>query len=180
MKGVIILKRYFLRIFTGLMAIVMMSLCLSACGDSKKDSANDNQNTGKYQMIISSVDQINCDYLLVYRESAGYAEKDSFINLLESLSANSSATFQICPDTLNITDADQKIILLGNTRYGESVHSEQLMGDIRSNNYYDYLLRGYKNTLCVSWMSKFGREDAFKYILNELVNNNFELRILQH
>ncbi len=167
------MKRY-LRIFTGFMAVVMLSLVLAGCGDDKGSGNQAGQNSGKYQMMVSSVDQINCDYLLVYRNSVGYTELNSYIDFLEALSTASTATFQICPDTLNVTDADQKLILLGTTRYGESTQSQQLMGDIRSNNYYDYLLQGYKNTLCVNWVSKFGREDAFKYVLNNLLNNGFE------
>lgn len=167
------MKRY-LRIFTGLMAVVMLSLVIAGCDDDKDSGNQAGQNSGKYQMIISSVEQINCDYLLVYRDSVGYTELNSYIDFLEALSTASTATFQICPDTLNVTDAGQKMILLGSTRYGESTQSEKLMSDIRSNNYYDYLLRGYKNTLSVSWMSKFGREDAFKYVLNHLLYNGFE------
>ena len=47
------------------------------------------------------------------------------------------------------------------------------MEGIRANNYYDYLISGYNNTLSVMWMSKFGREDAFNYILTNLLNNGF-------
>lgn len=172
LKGVIILKRY-LRIFAGIMVVIMSVLAFAGCGDDK-NSNQAGQQSGNYQMIISSVNQINCDYLLVYHEGVGYNELNSYIDFLEALSTASTETFQICPDTLNITDADQKLILLGATRYGESTQSAQLMSDIRSNNYYDYLLRGYKNTLTVNWMSKFGREDAFKYVLNSLLTNGFD------
>jgi hypothetical protein len=153
----------------------MISLSFVGCDEEKPgDKVDIGYISGTYQMIIDSVDKINCDYLLVYRSNASYSELDSFVDFLEKLSSSSSATFQICPDTLNVTDANQKIILLGNTLYNESTETANLMENIRSNNYYDYLLRGYHNTLSVCWMSKYGREDAFSYILSNLLNNEFE------
>lgn len=152
----------------------MTALSLSACGEKEGDKTNLGYISGNYQMIIDSVDKINCDYLLVYHSTASFAEIDAFVDFLETLSSSSSATFQICPDTLNITDGDQKIILLGSTNYGESGTTESVMESIRTNNYYDYLLRGYGNTLSVMWMSKYGREDAFNYIIGNLLNNSFD------
>ena len=169
------MNRSFLRITATLLAIIITAFSFVGCTDESNGGKVDiGYISGNYQMIIDSVDKINCDYLLVYRSSASYAELDSFVDFLEKLSTSSTATFQICPDTLNITDANQKIILLGNTAYNESVKSKEIMDRIRTNNYYDYLLRGYANTLSVTWMSKFGREDAFEYILANLLNNNFE------
>ncbi len=153
-----------------------MTLSFAGCGEEEGDKVDIGYISGNYQMIIDSVDEINCDYLLVYRSTASYAEIDSFVDLLEKLSASSTATFQICPDTLNVTDAEQKIILLGNTIYNESIKSKEIMERIRTNNYYDYLLRGYKNTLSVTWMSKFGREDAFNYIMSNLLNSDFDTK----
>jgi hypothetical protein len=117
-------------------------------------------------MVVDSVDKINCDYLLVYNDTAGYAEIDACINLLESLSNSVNATFQICPDSLTITDKDQKMIVLGVTGYAESEKSVAVMDAIRNNNYYDYLLRSYGNILTVNWISKYGRDDAFEYLLD--------------
>lgn len=174
-KGVIDLNRKLLRGIATLLTIVIMTLSFVGCADEPDGSKVDiGYISGNYQMIIDSVDKINCDYLLVYRSTASYAEIDAFVDFLETLSTSTTATFQICPDTLNITDANQKIILLGNTGYDESIKSKEIMERIRSNNYYDYLLRGYDNTLSVTWMSKFGREDAFNYILTNLLNNSFD------
>ncbi len=174
-KGVIDLNRKFLRVTATLLAIIIMTLSFVGCSDEPDGGKVDiGYISGNYQMIIDSVDKINCDYLLVYRSTASYAEIDSFVDFLEKLSTSSTATFQICPDTLNITDANQKIILLGNTAYNESIKSKEIMYRIRTNNYYDYLLRGYANTLSVTWVSKFGRDDAFNYIISNLLNNNFE------
>ncbi len=169
------MNRSFLRTVATVLSVVMISLSFVGCDEEKQgDKVDIGYISGNYQMIVDSVDKINCDYLLVYRNNASYAELDSFVDFLEKLSSSSSATFQICPDTLNVTDGDQKIILLGNTLYNESSETSNLMESIRSNNYYDYLLRGYNNTLSVCWMSKYGREDAFNYILNNLLNNSFD------
>lgn len=176
-KGVMDLNRKILRITAAVLAVIILSLSFAGCGEEEEGSKVDiGYISGNYQMIIDSIDEINCDYLLVYRSTASYAEIDAFVDLLEKLSTSSTASFQICPDTLNVTDPNQKIILLGNTIYNESILSKEIMERIRTNNYYDYLLRGYNNTLSVTWMSKFGREDAFNYILSNLLNNSFETK----
>ncbi len=161
--------------FTALVLVVVMSLLIFVgCGEEKEGSSvNIGYISGNYQMIIDSVDEINCDYLLVYRSTSGFSEIDAYVDLLEKLSTSSTATFQICPDTLNVTDKNQKIILLGNTIYSESEKAVSIMEQLRSDNYYDYLLYGFENTLSVSWMSKYGREDAFDYILSTLLNSDF-------
>ncbi len=175
MKGVIALKHIVLRVFAAILAVILMALSFVGCGEEEQgDKVDIGYISGNYQMIVDSVDEINCDYLLVYRSTASYAEIDAFVDFLEKLSASSTATFQICPDTLNITDAEQKIILLGNTSYNESAKSKEIIERIRTNSYYDYLLRGYNNTLTVMWMSKFGREDAFNYIFDNLLSNDFD------
>lgn len=166
------MRKNLLKYISCLLAVVML-LSFSACS-KKGDKADIGYISGNYQMIIDSVDEINCDYLLVYRSGASYEELDSFIGFMEKLAASSSKTFQICPDVLNITDANQKIILLGSTSYSESKQTAKTMYGIRADNYYDYLLSGYENTLSIMWMSKFGREDAFSYILANLLNNGFD------
>lgn len=166
------MQKGFLKYISCLLVIVLI-LSFSGCGKSK-DKADIGYISGNYQMIIDSVDEINCDYLLVYRSGASYEELDSFVGFMERLAASSSKTFQICPDVLNITDANQKIILLGSTSYGESKQTAKTMYGIRADNYYDYLLSGYENTLSIMWMSKFGREDAFSYVLANLLNNGFD------
>ena len=151
-----------------------MLFSFAGCGESEEDNTGISYISGKYQMIIDSVDDINCDYLLIYRSGASYNEIDSFVDFMEKLAASSSATFQICPDVLNVTDPQQKIIFLGSTAYNESKISDEIMDEIRTNNYYDYFLNGFQNSLSVSWISKFGREDAFNYVISNLLNNNFE------
>lgn len=169
------MTRKFLRCISFLMAVILFALCFAACGDEQGGSADLGNISGNYQMIIDSVDEINCDYLLVYRTNSNYNEIDAYVEFLETLTASSNATFQICPDVLNITDKKQKIILLGGTSYEHSAVTSDLMKDIRSNNYYDYLIRGYDdNVVSVMWMSKFGREDAFRYIISSLLNDNFD------
>lgn len=168
------MNRRFLKLFSLLLVVVILLLNFSGCKKKDGNKVDIGYISGNYQMIIDSVDKINCDYLLVYHESASFAEIDSFVDFLEKLSASSSYTFQICPDTLNVTDGNQKIMLLGNTNYTQSSTSRDLMDAIRSDNYYDYLLHGYGNTLSVNWVSKFGREDAFNYIINTLLNNGFD------
>ena len=161
--------------FTSVMMVVISLVCsFSACGEDKPGNSNTGYISGYYQMIIDSADKINCDYLLVYRNNASYAEIDAFVDFLERLSASSSATFQICPDTLNIDDSNQKLILLGSTTYSESEMTSSIMKSIRNNNNYDYLIRGYGNTLSVMWMSKYGREDAFNYIIEKLLTDGFK------
>ena len=151
-----------------------MLFSFAGCGESEEDNTGISYISGKYQMIIDSVDDINCDYLLIYRSGASYNEIDSFVDFMEKLAASSSATFQICPDVLNVTDPQQKLIFLGSTAYNESKISDEIMDEIRTNNYYDYFLNGFQNSLSVSWISKFGREDAFNYVISNLLNNNFE------
>ena len=167
------MNRKFLKLLSLMLVLVIFTLTFAGCGKKKGDKVDIGYISGNYQMIIDSVDEINCDYLLVYRASAGFGDIDAFVDFMERLSASSSYTFQICPDTLNVTDAKQKIILLGNTSYAESDKTIEIMEAIRSDNYYDYLLRGYENTLSINWVSKFGRDDAFNYVLNSLLNNGF-------
>ncbi len=166
------MQKKYLRYISLALTLVMLVLSFAGCGEENNDKADISYISGNYQMIVDSVDKINCDYLLVYRSGASFKELDAFVDFMERLAASSSKSFQICPDVLNITDANQKIILLGNTSYSESKSTQKIMNGIRSNNYYDYLLSGYNgNTLSVMWMSKFGRDDAFEYILNNLLNN---------
>ncbi len=175
MKGVILMRKSGFRYISLLLVAVIALLSFSGCKEKSGEKADLGYISGNYQMIIDSVDEINCDYLLMYRSGASYSEIDSFVDFMERLAASSSKSFQICPDVLNITDGNQKIILLGNTLYNESKNTADIMGSIRSNNYYDYLLSGYNgNTLSVMWMSKFGREDAFNYIINSLLNKGFD------
>lgn len=173
-RKVLILTNKLLRFTALLMALITSALCFVGCGEDKNTTVDIGNISGNYQMIVSSADEINCDYLLVYRNSASYAELDSFVAFLEKLSAASSATFQICPDALNISDEKQKIILLGSTNYDESTSSSDIMKSVRTNNYYDYMIQGFGNTMSVSWVSKFGREDAFAYILNNLLPNGID------
>ncbi len=154
----------------GLAAIIFM-LSFTACGKDNNGSAT-NIGANKYDMIIDSADKIKCDYLLVYNDEASYAELDACIDLLETLSTTVNATFQICPDTLTIADANQKRIVLGVTGYSESEKSVAIMDRIRSNNYYDYILRSYGNILTVNWVSKFGRDEAFKYLVENVMASN--------
>ena len=166
------MRRNSLRYISCLLAVVMM-LSFVGCG-KKENKPNVDYISGNYQMMIDSVEQMNCDYLLVYRNSASYEEIDSFVEFMKKMATSTSKTFQICSDMLNVTDPNQKIILLGNTSYGESKQTAQTIDGVRANNYYDYLIRGYNNTLSIVWMSKFGREDAFDYILANLLNNSFD------
>ena len=169
------MQKKYLRYISLALTLVMLVLSFAGCGEENNDKADISYISGNYQMIVDSVDKINCDYLLVYRSGASFKELDAFVDFMERLAASSSKSFQICPDVLNITDANQKIILLGSTSYNESKSTQKIMNGIRSNNYYDYLLSGYNgNTLSVMWTSKFGREDAFEYILNNLLNNGLD------
>ena len=147
-----------------------MTSCSKA--DSNKTASVGGYGANKYNMIINSVDNINCDYLLVYNDIASYAEIDACIDLLETLSNTVNATFQICPDSLTITDPKQKIIVLGVTGYAESQRSVGIIDEIRTNNYYDYMLRSYGNILTVNWVSKFGREDAFEYLTKSVLTSD--------
>lgn len=156
-----------------LIAVIFCGL-FSGCGEKDNNTVNTGLPAGRYDMIIDSESDIKCDYLLVYHNSASYGEIDACIDLLEQLSRSSDYTYQICPDSLNVDDADQKMILLGMTNYPESVVSNGIMYDIRANNYYDYLLRSYGNRLCINWVSKYGREDAFQYLLGTIIPSNFD------
>ena len=158
-----------MKLLSTVLAVVSI-LSLSGCG-SENSASVDLVYGNKYDMIVSSADKINCDYLLVYHDKSSYNEVDAYINLLEKLTLSSAGTFQLCPDTLNIKDAKQKIILLGDTSYNESYKSGLIIDEIRSNNYYDYLFRAYGNTVSINWASKFGREDAFNYLLDNLIPN---------
>ena len=157
-----------------ILSIIIVALSFSGCGENEGDKVDIGYISGNYQMIVDSSDEINCDYLLVYRSNASYYELDAFVDFLDKLSVASTASFQICPDTLNVPNKNQKIILLGSTVYGESNKSESIMENIRPDNYFDYLLRGYSNILSVTWKSKYGREDAFNYILNNLLADDFD------
>lgn len=170
------MKYKLLRTLCVAVSMVMLVLSFAACG---KDDENDAVSIGgyqanKYSMIVDSVDKINCDYLLVYNDKASYAEVDACMDLLETLSNTVNATFQICPDSLTVTDANQKMIVLGVTGYAESEKSVAVMDAIRNNNYYDYMLRSYGNILTVNWISKFGREEAFGYLVDTVFDDNAE------
>ncbi len=152
--------------------LAVVLLCLSFAGCSKKtgDSAINlgGYHTNRYPMIVNNPENIKCDYLLVYNDVASYAEIDACVDLLENLNNKVNATFQICPDSLVITDSAQKIITLGVTGYAESEKSARVMDSVRSNNYYDYMLCSYGNVLTVNWVSKYGRDDAFNYLLETI------------
>lgn len=170
-RKVLCLKNKFLRIIS---AVLSACLCLglAGCGDSSNGHGNTvsiGYSSGRHDMIVDSSDKIKCDYLLVYHSTAGYSEIDACIDLLEKMSGMSKSTFQICPDTLTVTNPDQKIILLGSTSYGESDKSSSIIGAIRRNNYYDYMLRSYGNVLTVNWVSKYGREAAFNYLTDNIL-----------
>lgn len=158
------------------LVITFVLLSFAGCGGQSDGvtSVDIGYHSGKYDMIVNSVEKINCDYLLVYHSTASYAEIDACIDLLEQLSVSSKSTFQLCPDTLTISNANQKIILLGSTSYDESVKSASIIKNIRSNNYYDYMFRVYGNVLSINWVSKFGREDAFGYLIETLLPNGLE------
>lgn len=165
------MKKSFLRCLALGLCLLTLALTATGCDSSiKGNSVNITYQSGKKDMIIDSSSEIDCDYLLVYRESSGYAEIDAYIDFLEKLSLKDTAhTFQLCPDSLIVPKVKQKIILLGLTSYDESVSAENLVNGIRKNNYYDYLLHTYGERLAVNWASKYGREEAFNYILNTLV-----------
>ena len=138
---------------TALILAVAVCLGLAGCGTQSAGAGNTvsiGYSSGRHDMIIDSSDKIKCDYLLVYHSTAGYAEIDACIDLLEKMSGMSKLTFQICPDTLTVTNPDQKIILLGSTSYGESDKSSSIINTIRRNNYYDYMLRAYDKVLTVN------------------------------
>ena len=165
--------KFWLRKFVGLL-LVSITVLLSMAGCSKKDGDRNNTvsigyQSGKYDMIISSSDDIKCDYLLVYNDTASYAEIDACIDFLERLSVSLPATFQLCPDTLNVPNENQKIITLGSVDYNQSVTSAQIMNSIRRNNYYDYLVRSYGNIVTINWASKYGREEAFDYLAENVL-----------
>ncbi len=166
------MKYRVVKLISAVLTVAMMMLSFAACG--KGDSGNTVSigvnRADKYEMIIDSTDKIKCDYLLVYNDLASYAELDACIDLLETLSKTVNATFQICPDTLAVTDSTQKLIVLGVTGYAESEKSADIMDRIRSNNYYDYLFRSYGNILTVNWMSKFGRDEAFAYLVDNIMS----------
>lgn len=167
----VFLKKFHLRYIALALAATLVLLTFSACGSANGgNSVNINYQSGKRKMIVDSSDKIDCDYLLVYRDSSAYSEIDAYINFLEKLSLTAASyTFQLCPDSLIVPNKNQKIILLGSTSYDESKKSDTLIEGIRNNNYYDYLLHTYNNCLAVNWVSKFGREEAFNHILNTLV-----------
>ncbi len=171
------MKIKMIRLIAVLLLSITVLLCAAGCGKSELGEGNTvsiGYASGRYDMIISSSENINCDYLLVYNANAAHSEIDACIDFLESLSNtySATATFQICPDTLKVPDPSQKLILLGNTAYVASAKAMSIMDNIRSNNYYDYMLRSDVNLLSVGWISKFGREDAFNYIRDVLFAGN--------
>lgn len=153
-----------------LLLILGLLFSFSGCGNEDVTSVELNYGE-KYDMIVDSTNKINCDYLLVYNNTSSYAELDAYIDLLEKLSVSSDSSFQLCPDSLNVSEANQKIILLGTTNYNQSKKSTHIMQNIRKNNYFDYLIRSYGNVLSINWISKFGREDAFNYLLDTILSN---------
>ncbi len=170
------MKKQIVRAIALALTVLMTVLLLSACGKKTGgNTVNINYQSSKKDMIVTSSDGIDCDYLLVYHSTAQYAEIDAYISLLEKLSLKvTSNTFQLCPDSLKIPENNQKIILLGETSYTESTDAESFLGEIRRNNYYDYLIQGHGNLITVNWVSKPGREDAFKYIVDTLSVNGFD------
>ncbi len=169
-KGVT-MNRKIIKSICVILSVLMFFSFFTSCG---KDNENDANVPGSYDMIIDSASKVNCDYLLIYHNTASYSEIESFVDFLEKLSGASTKSFQICPDTVVPPKANQKIILLGNTNYAESAKSAAVIDSIRSNNYYDYLLYTYDNILSVNWVSKFGRQDAFEYILKNMTADNFD------
>lgn len=168
------MKSVSLRSCAAFLIAVLFCGLFSGCGGKNGNSVNTGLPAGRYDMIIDSADDIKCDYLLVYHSAATYSEIDACIDLLEQLSHSSDNTYQICPDSLLVEDSNQKMILLGATTYSESTVSDSIMDDIRANNYYDYLLRSYDNRLCISWVSKFGRDDAFQYLLGTILPSGLD------
>ena len=162
------MKHRFHKLLSVAIAVLMLALSMTSCKRDKEGgtASGGGYQANKYDMVVDSIDKINCDYLLVYNDTAGYAEIDACINLLETLSNSVNATFQICPDSLAITDENQKMVVLGVTGYAESEKSAAVIDIIRNNNYYDYLIRSYNNILTVNWISKYGRDAAFDYLLN--------------
>ncbi len=168
------MKQRFLKVVCVAVSAIILVLSLASC---KKNEGSGTASLGgyhanKYSMIVDSVDKINCDYLLVYNDTASYSEIDACVDLLETLSNSVNATFQICPDSLSITDEKQKIIALGVTGYSESEKSSFIMDSVRNNNYYDYMFRSYGNILTVNWISKYGREDAFEYLVEDVFGDD--------
>ena len=103
------MRKNFLKYISCLLAVVML-LSFSGCG-KKGDKADIGYISGNYQMIIDSVDEINCDYLLVYRSGASFNEIDSFVEFMEKLAASSSKTFQICPDVKKLFFSETRHIM---------------------------------------------------------------------
>lgn len=168
------MKKIIFKITSLVLVTIMLTLVFAGCDKTTSgNTVSITYQSGKKQMIVDSSDKIDCDYLLVYHETSTYAEIDAYIDFLEQLSLNSTSSFQLCPDSLIVPKSNQKILLLGDTSYDESVASASVVSDIRKNNYYDYLLRGYGNRLTINWASKHGRDDAFKYILDTLLNKGF-------
>ena len=97
------------------LALLMLVLTFSSCAKKKSpgNTVSIGYNSGRLDMIVDSSDEINCDYLLVYNDTAGGSEIDACIDLLEQLTLLSTDSFQICPDTLVVPSSKQKIILLG-------------------------------------------------------------------
>lgn len=158
------------------LALLMLVLTFSSCAKKKSpgNTVSIGYNSGRLDMIVDSSDEINCDYLLVYNDTAGGSEIDACIDLLEQLTLLSTDSFQICPDTLVVPSSKQKIILLGNTSYKASVKTKEIMDCMRKNNYYDYIFRSTENVISVNWVSKFGREEAIKYLTEHLLDEGLE------
>ncbi len=163
-----------LRVISLALMLVMVISLFSACGEDQQTAEGNTVSliykTDKHELVVDSSDKINCDYLLVYHNGSNYSEIDACIEFLEKLMQQSNATFQLCPDNLNIPKADQKMILLGDTIYAESQKSKTVIDEIRTNNYYDYLIRTYGNKVTVNWVSKYGREDAFNKLLQTVLD----------
>ena len=164
------MKHKSIRILCIVVSSVLLMLCMSACKKQEVDNVVSlgGYQANKYDMIVDSPDKINCDYLLVYNDTASYAEIDVCVDLLETLSNSVNASFQICPDSVVVENKNQKIIALGITGYAESEKSNSIIDSVRNNNYYDYLIRSYGNVLTVNWVSKTGRDSAFEYLVKTL------------
>lgn len=169
------MKNKYFKVISAVLTVIIFVLMFSGCeGTTAGNTVSISYQSGKRQMIVDSSDKIDCDYLLVYHETAAYTEIDAFIDFLEQLSLKlPSRSFQLCPDSLIVPKKNQKILLLGDTAYDQSVTSNTIIDGVRKNNYYDYLLRAYDNCLTVTWESKYGREEAFNYILNNLLPEDF-------
>ncbi len=160
------MKRNLIKIITTLICVCMM---LTSCSvGNTVDIGNVAYN---YDMIINSSSDIKCDYLLLYPRNADSADLTAYVDFLEALSNAGNTTFQLAPDSLVIPKATQKLILLGNTTYSESSRTSYILDNVRINNYYDYLIKGFENKISIAWKSADGRKLAFEKILEEFPKN---------